>query len=167
MTPREAIPGMSFPREPHRPLGALLGLAQARFHEECEERLAVAGFPDLSLSHVVNVMRHVHGQQPRRIAEIVQLASVSKQAVSQQISSLAGSGYVLVTRDEQDARAKCIALTPRGQSCWRVVRTIFAEVEDEWRARHGDDCVTGLYEALERIIAHPARAPFDAVRHHA
>lgn len=158
---------MSFRREAHRPLGALLGLAQARFHEECEERLAVAGFSDLSLSHVVNVMRHVHGQQPRRISEIVQLASVSKQAVSQQISSLVENGYVIVTRDEHDARAKCVALTARGQSCRRVVRTIFAEVEDVWRARHGDDCMTGLYAALERIVAHPAGDPLDAVRRRA
>ncbi|MFT4052827.1 MAG: MarR family winged helix-turn-helix transcriptional regulator [Microbacterium sp.] len=136
-------------------MGALLGQAQARFHEECERQLAVAGFADISLSHSINVLRHLRARAPRRISEVARISSVTKQAISQQVAYLADRDYIVVTPDESDGRRKCIMLTPRGEACLQTMGRIFGDVESEWRARHGAERIAELTAVLEAIVAHP------------
>ena len=146
---------MTFPRRAMHPLGALLGQVQARFHEDCEARMAAAGFGDLSLAHGVNVMRHLQPGVPRRISEVVRLSTVTKQAISQQVAYLVERGYVAVTPDERDRRAKCVWLTVRGEAAQATTRRIFGEVESDWRDRYGADRMRELFATLEAIVTHP------------
>ncbi|MFT4213615.1 MAG: MarR family winged helix-turn-helix transcriptional regulator [Microbacterium sp.] len=133
----------------------MLGQVQARFHEECEQRLADAGFADVSLSHSINVMRHLRSGSPRRISEVARASSVTKQAISQQAAYLVARDYIIVTPDESDGRRKCITLTPRGKACLQTMGTVFGEVKREWQARHGAERIAELMTLLEEIVAHP------------
>lgn len=138
------------------PLGALLARAHARYVADCETRLAAAGFPDLTIAHGSNVLRHLVPGGTTRIAEIVRASGVSKQAISQQVSYLAARGYLTVEPDDRDARAKSVRLTARGEESQRAVRGIFAEVESAWRARHGDARLRTVHEVLAEVARYDA-----------
>lgn len=75
------------PSAPRLPLAALLGRVQGRYVAEFEQRLADAGYPDLSLAHGANVLRHLGTDDAVRLSALVARAGVSKQAVSQQAVS--------------------------------------------------------------------------------
>jgi DNA-binding MarR family transcriptional regulator len=151
MTPTAACdPGDGFP------LCALLGRLEALFVAEFEDRLADAGFPDLSLAHSANVLRYLDSgcQRP---AQIAGEASVTKQAISQQIAYLQRHGYVAVGPDPHDSRAREVVLTAKGRRAQRVAQGLFAEIESDWGSRAGKARVaalrTSLEETLERLGA--------------
>lgn len=135
------------------PLSTLLGRVQAIYAAEFDRRLAEAGMPDLSLSLGTNVMRHLHGDQGTRLGSLVQMAGVTKQAISQQVSHLEAHGYVLVETDPDDSRAKQVRLTDKGAWSQQVSRPIFADLEKEWQQRFGATEISDLRAALERILA--------------
>ena len=73
---------------------------------------------------------------------------MSKQAVSQQIAQLEAAGYVAVTADPSDARARVVTLTERGAAAQQTVHDLFAEIEADWAQRIGDDELERLRRAL-------------------
>lgn len=146
---------VALPSSPFRfpfPLSTLLGRVQAIYAAEFDRRLAEAGMADLSLSLGTNVMRHLHGDQGIRLGSLVEMAGVSKQAISQQVSHLQARGYVLVETDPDDSRAKQVRLTDKGARSQQVSRPIFAALENEWQQRFGATEIRDLRAALERIL---------------
>lgn len=135
------------------PLSTLLGRVQAIYTAEFDRRLAEAGMADLSLSLGTNVMRHLHGDQGIRLGSLVEMAGVSKQAISQQVAHLQARGYVLVETDPDDGRAKQVRLTDKGARSQQVSRPIFAALEKEWQQRFGATEIRDLRAVLERILA--------------
>lgn len=119
------------------PLVALLGQAEAVYEREFDHRVAAAGFPTLSLAHARNVLRHLAGG-PARASQLVDRCGVSKQAVSQQVAHLERAGYLEVTPDPTDQRARVVALTEQGRRAQCVVVRLFTEIEADWAAAHGD-----------------------------
>jgi DNA-binding MarR family transcriptional regulator len=135
------------------PLSTLLGRVQAIYVAEFDRRLAEAGMGDMSLSLGTNVMRHLHGDKGVRLGALVEMAGVTKQAISQQVSHLESHGYVLVETDPDDSRAKQVRLTDKGARSQRVSRPIFAALERDWQQRFGATEISDLRTALERILA--------------
>jgi DNA-binding MarR family transcriptional regulator len=135
------------------PLSTLLGRVQAVFAAEYDQRLAELGMPDLSLSLGTNVLRHLHGDEGIRLGTLADLAGVTKQAISQQITHLAAHGYVSVEVDTSDSRAKLVRLTDKGRWSQETGRPVFAELEADWRTRFGDDEIRQLRALLEGILA--------------
>ncbi|MFT4232920.1 MAG: MarR family transcriptional regulator [Leucobacter sp.] len=133
------------------PLGALLARAQARFVADCESRLADAGFPDLAIAHGINITRHLSPGTPMRVAELVPLSGITKQAVSQQVAYLVEHGYLTVSPDARDRRSRVVALTARGVESQCAVRSIFAEVHRAWQASYGEDRMRDLSDTLALI----------------
>lgn len=133
------------------PLGALLHRAAALFAADFDDRLADSEFPDLSLAHARNVLRHL-ADGPLRASQIVGRCEVSKQAVSQQIAQLAASGYVQVEPDPADHRARILALTPDGRRAMALARRVFAEIEQDWAVRMGPADAEALRSGLTAII---------------
>lgn len=141
------------PAPSHRlPLPALLSRVQHRFVSEYEGRLAEAGFGDLSFAHGANVLRHLSVEQPVRASALAGRAGVSKQAISQQVSHLVDRGYVVISADPDDSRAKALLLTRRGADSHRAAMAAFAAQERAWQRRHGTTLVRELRAGLESIL---------------
>ncbi len=133
------------------PLGALLARAHAQYVADCESRLADAGFPDLTISHGTNILRHLTPGTPARLTDLVPLSNVTKQAISQQTAHLVAHGYLTVSRDERDRRGRIVLLTDRGVEGRRAVSRTFVEVHEAWEATYGEKQMHDLFETLAVI----------------
>lgn len=133
------------------PLVALLGRAERAFAAEFDRRLAASEFCALSLAHSRNILRHL-GSGPVRASQIVQQCDVSKQAVSQQLAHLERNGYITVTPDPEDHRARVIALTERGEAAQHLVKRLLAEIESDWATDVGTDDMARLRAVLRRLL---------------
>lgn len=133
------------------PLVALLGRAHDAFADAVDDRLRASPFPGISLAHSRNVLRHLMAG-PLRASQLVAACHVTKQAISQQLGHLQRRGYVEVTPDPHDHRARQVALTDTGRAAQVLVAEVLADVEGEWRAALG----SGSVEQIRLILA---RAP--------
>lgn len=133
------------------PLINLLGRAKHAFTTDFDARLANSEFCALSLAHSANVMRHL-GDGPLRQAEIVDRCGVTKQAVSQQIVHLERNGYVEVSPDPKDQRARLISLTDKGVRAQEFVLATFDEIERDWAGLIGTRDAAGLRRALTALL---------------
>lgn len=133
------------------PLAALLARLEAAFIAEFEARLRDSPFCALSLAHSRNVLRHL-GAGPRRASQIVALADVSKQALSQQIAHLERNGYLRSEPDPADSRARMLVLTDRGQAAQAHAKATFAQIEADWAERVPDGGMVHLRELLLTLI---------------
>jgi DNA-binding MarR family transcriptional regulator len=90
-----------------------------------------------------------------RIVDLSGELRVSKQGLGQLVNQLAAGGYVAVSDDPGDRRAKIVQRTPAGDDVVRGVRDLLAAVEDRWR----DDIGAGRYavfrSVLEELVGRP------------
>ncbi len=138
------------------PLAALLARAERAFNAEFDRRLVESQFEALSIAHSRNILRHL-GCGPMRASLIVAKGEVSKQAISQQIAHLERNGYVTVTPDPTDQRARMLALTEQGERAQAMVNRLFTEIEDDWiaelskRSEHTEHLRPALLALLEML----------------
>lgn len=132
------------------PTHDLLAQAQRQLAAEFDRHMTEAGFAELSLPLGGNVLRWL-GDQGQRIGELSRLSGVSKQAISQQTSYLAKHGYVRLTSDPGDARAKVVRLTERGRRSHRAALAAFAAIERDLSRRLGPGRLGDLRSALTAI----------------
>lgn len=134
------------------PLVALLGRLEASFVAEFDRRLRSSPFATLSLAHSRNVLRHL-GAGPRRASQIVAVADVSKQALSQQITHLERAGYLRTEPDPSDSRARLLVLTERGVAAQAYVKAAFVDIENDWAALLGEEDLPRLRAQLAALIS--------------
>jgi len=120
------------------PLVALMRRLEGAYVAEFDRRLLDSEFCALSLAHSRNVLRHL-GDGPRRASQLVELAGVSKQAISQQLTHLEHNGYVRIEPDATDQRARLVAVTEKGERAQRLVRRTFVEIEHDWAGVLGSE----------------------------
>lgn len=135
------------------PLSALLSQLLVAFTVEFEQELASAGHPELSLALGSNVLRFLDVDEGLRVIQIAELAGITRQAISQQVTHLEAIGQVETVVDPTDRRAKLVRLTPAGATTRDVCRPLFGEIERRWGQRHGDDVVQALRTRLEQVAA--------------
>lgn len=133
------------------PLPALLGETVARFASEFDRRLAGSEFPDLSLAHSRNVLRHL-GAGPRRASSLVAASGVTKQALSQQIAHLDANGFLSAEPDPSDHRARLLTLTDKGVRAQALVWRYFIEIEESWGETLGCDEMASLRRVLTALV---------------
>lgn len=144
-----AAPGAAGGRPP---LVGLLRRAQDAYVAEFDRRLASSEFCALSLAHSRNVLRHL-ADGPRRASQLVDLAGVSKQAISQQLVHLERSAYIELLPDASDHRARLVALTEKGERAQSLVRATFVEIERDWAPLvGGEERLEALRTDLERLL---------------
>jgi DNA-binding MarR family transcriptional regulator len=95
-----------------------------------------------------NLMVHI-GPKGLRQGDLVDRARLTKQAVQQFVAD----GILMRERDETDARARWIRLTPAGKAAMRDADRIKAEIEDRWRAALGEGEFERLDATLHQLIA--------------
>jgi len=129
----------------------LLARAEGLFVAAFDARLAAAGYPDLSLAHSANVLRFLQAGELRP-GQLVELACVTKQAVSQQVAHLERFGYVTVRPDPRDSRARQIRLTAKGVTAQRVAAELFTQIEQDWATQIGAEQLGALRALLESAL---------------
>jgi len=113
-------------------------------------RLPAAGFTDVRPSYgfVLLAVR----KRPTTIVDLAALLGVSKQAASKLVGAMDDAGYVRLTTDANDARAKNIALAPRGVKLLKTVEAIYSDLESEWAATIGEPAVSRMRRDLSRVL---------------
>ncbi len=105
------------------------------------------------------VVRALVADGPQSIRALADQLGVSHSAVSQTVSQMTAAGIVAVTRGEDDARQRIVALTRTGKA-------LLPRLEDHWRAARiataSLDTETGgvLVEVINRANAALDRRPF-------
>lgn len=136
------------------PLVALLGGLEAVFVREFDRRLKTTDMCALSLAHSRNVLRYLDGPEHEtvRASQLVARSGVSKQALSQQIAHLERNGYLVTGPDPKDHRARIVTATDRGREAQRLVKRLFAEIEQDWATIVGTEEMSALRGTLVALL---------------
>jgi DNA-binding MarR family transcriptional regulator len=91
---------------------------------------------------------------------------VSKQTVGSIVDQLERAGYVRRVPDPDDARARRVVITAKGEEIVAISAPVVAEIEAAWEAHLGRARTRQLREALTalRDITDPYAAPRPARR---
>ena len=134
-------------------IGALLRVPAQAIHRRLVSELNAAGFHELRLPHMA--VLQFPGPDGARPGVLAERAGISKQAMNQLLGSLEDYGYVFRSDDPNEARARIIRFTERGQAAYAKIYDILRDVEDEWRAELGPQRFAQLKELLFRIWESP------------
>src|SRR5689334_20639480 len=94
-------------------IGGLLRLAWQRVRERIYEAVRREGYDDLNPAHLA--MFRYEGLDGRRPVELADKMQITKQSVNDLLRHLEKRGYVELTQDPSDSRARLIHLTPNGK----------------------------------------------------
>ena len=89
---------------------------------------------------------------PVTVSALAGHLGVSQQAVSKSVADLERRAYVRRARDPADARARLVALTPRGEQAIEAARAHRAALAAELAERHGPRRVEGARRLLLDVI---------------
>jgi DNA-binding MarR family transcriptional regulator len=137
-------------RERPLPLGSLLNAAATRLSAELDGALRAAGFDDVRAAHAPVFM--AIDPEGSRVTDLAQRAAMSKQAIGELIRHLDDRGYLTLTPDPKDRRAKRVQLTERGWDAVGLGERVIAEFDAWLEHSVGPDQVAQLRRTLERII---------------
>jgi len=137
---------------PPRPLPALLSQVKDVAIDKMRDRLAAEGYADIREGYGC-VFGFIDIDAGSRLTDLAERSGLTKQAVSEVIPELEALGYLTREPDPRDRRAKIIKLTPKGRDACLTGRRLFAEIEAEWAEQFGDELLSALREAAERIAA--------------
>jgi DNA-binding MarR family transcriptional regulator len=140
------------PTPPPRPLPALLTQVKELALAKMRTRLAEEGYADIREGYGC-VFGFIDIDEGSRLTDLAERSGLTKQAVGEVIPELEELGYVIREPDPRDRRAKIIKLTPLGREACLTGRRLFADIEREWAEQLGEELITALREAAERISA--------------
>jgi DNA-binding MarR family transcriptional regulator len=135
-----------------RPIAGLLNEVKVAAVRKLFERLRSEGFEHVREGHGC-VFGFIDIDQGSRLTEMADRAGLTKQAVGEAVAELETLGYVERVPDPTDRRAKIVMLTPSGLDACLTGRRIFSEIEREWAEEFGEELVSAMREAAERIAA--------------
>jgi DNA-binding MarR family transcriptional regulator len=144
------------------PLPALLDDVSQLGFAELRRGLTEEGHPTLRSGHGC-VFRYIDAEGSR-LTVLAERSGLTKQAVGEVVDDLERMGYVERAPDPVDGRAKIIRLTERGADGRRAALRIFAETEDRWAERFGEEQIAHLRALLEEIVTESEATAADARR---
>ena len=128
-------------------LGRLLRQPYEALARRIYGRMAEEGFPEIRPAHS-GLLRNI-GDGGARVADLAALAGITKQSMAYLSESLQGAGYVTVTPDPGDRRAKLVVLTERGRAAVATLTRLSLEAEAELAGHMGAEKVARLRGLLE------------------
>jgi DNA-binding MarR family transcriptional regulator len=119
--------------------------------DELQRRLAADGYGDVRFADGV-LFQHLVGG-PMTIGALADRLEVTQQAVSKSVADLERRGYVARRPDPDDARARRVALTERGEGAIAGARRHRAAIAAELGERLGSRRVEGARRVLLDVLA--------------
>lgn len=116
------------------------------------ERLAERGYPGLQLVHS-RVLQHVVFTGGS-LSHIAKASKMSRQAVSKAAGDLQDMGFLVLSPDPEDSRARIAELTEPGLELFKVLRSLIDLVETELADSIGEARLRTLRKTLQQIQAH-------------
>jgi DNA-binding MarR family transcriptional regulator len=120
--------------------------------DELQRRLAADGFGDVRFADGFVFQHLVDG--PQTIGALADQLGVTQQAASKSVADLERRGYVTRRADPDDARARQVALTARGEAAIEGGRRHRAAIAEELAARLGPRRVEGARRLLSDVVEH-------------
>jgi DNA-binding MarR family transcriptional regulator len=146
---------MNFMSAPSEPVQADLSLAALfagwALADEVQRRLATDGFDDLRFADGFVFQHLVAG--PVTVGVLAERLGVTQQAASKSAADLARRGYVVRRPDPDDARARLVALSPRGRQAIEAARRHRAALAAELADRHGPRRTEAARRLLLDVVA--------------
>lgn len=130
-------------------LGLLLFIPYRSMESAVMDELRARGH-DLPLSHARVFQRIDPGGS--RMSALAASAQVSKQTLTSIVDQLEKRGYVTRSPDPDDARARLVTITPRGRELITLSEPVVRRVEQEWRARLGEQKSRRLRQLLTELV---------------
>jgi DNA-binding MarR family transcriptional regulator len=113
---------------------------------------------ELSLAICANIVR-VLDENGVRVRDLPILSGVSKEAVSTALGFLGKKRLAVVEPEQAASRVKVVRLTARGLMAQDAYRKRVANIEDQWRARFGNDTIGKLRKLLEGLLGDTGEQP--------
>jgi DNA-binding MarR family transcriptional regulator len=129
--------------EPH--IAALLAGAFNSFRAE----ISAHSLPGLRPSHY-RVMALIP-PEGLRLSLLAERAAITKAGIGQFMKHLEREGYVRITPDPSDSRAKIASLTPAGEAAVELSLRIIGETEQKWATALGPNRYQELRRALSDV----------------
>lgn len=150
---KSTTPRRPNPTETERTLGALLRLAYDKLARRVYQRLAESGYPEIRRAHSV-VLRSI-SPDGSKIVELAAAAQMRKQSMGDLVRYLHKHGYVEFKADPDDARARLVCLTRKGEKLHQCALDISKEVEQEVGVVIGGAGLEQLRRSLEVLAGLP------------
>ncbi len=131
-------------------LGALLRKSYDALQIKVYSDLSARGFSDIRPAHS-SVFRYIR-PKGSRVSDLAEQAEITKQSMAYLASNLEDLGYVTITPDPTDARAKLVVLTQKGHEVWEALVALSAEAEAGYARWIGADRVRHLREILNDLV---------------
>jgi len=126
--------------------------------DEIQQRLAADGLADLRFADGFVVQHLVEG--PVTIGALAERLGVTQQAASKSVADLERRGYVERTADPDDARARLVALTARGDAAIDGARrhraALTSELAERLGPRRAESARRLLLDVVDVLGAEPA-----------
>ena len=139
-----------------------LDLSLARVRRAQTSRLnarAQAERSGVTLSRLsLAIIAELHRHGPARVQALAELADAELPRVSREIHLLQDSGYVQLTSDEADRRARVVQLTRLGAQQWLAYRKAGRDMLDELLTGWDDGDVVAFADLFERFLRLPPLA---------
>ncbi|HZN74892.1 MAG TPA: helix-turn-helix domain-containing protein [Micromonosporaceae bacterium] len=130
-------------------LGILLALAYQQFVRELREAHAAEGFDDAGRSD--GYVFRALAARPMTVSELATRLQISKQGAGQIVDDMQRRGYVERRPDPDDARARLLYLSARGEAALAAARRFHRTYEQRLARAHGRPAVTALRAMLEAM----------------
>lgn len=131
------------------PIARLTAIAFRTLIDDLHLRLRERGFRDVRPSYGFVLLEARN--RPLGVVEVARLMGVTKQAASKLVDSMVDANY-LRDVEADDARARLVALSPRGRRLLSAVEEIYRELEAEWAQTIGRARVEALRDDLVRVL---------------
>jgi DNA-binding MarR family transcriptional regulator len=137
--------------------GHLLSLAHQIFITDLRHHLEQKGYGDLGLSHGYVLRMLVSA--PATVGELARTLDITPQGASLIARQMARNGYITITPDARDGRARVLALADRGRAVVAEAHRFHQGFERQWaRALGADDVATVRRVLTELVQEHPRGA---------
>ena len=128
-------------------LGRLLRQPLEALAAEVNRLMVADGYSDLRPAHSA-VFMGLGTEEAARISELADRAGITKQSMGALVSYLEQRGYVSVTPDPEDGRAKIVRRNKKGRESEGYARRNVMRVQDRWKRMLNP----GEFDELVRLL---------------
>jgi len=134
-----------------RRLGTIVGLAARQWRKAVDARLQAFGLTEATW---LPLLRLAQAQGPMRQKDLAAVLMLDTSSLVRIVGNLDAAGLIEQRPDEEDGRAKAIAITGAGKALAQQVESVSRAIEDEVLAGVAAEDLAAARRVLEQICQH-------------